>query len=115
MFSSPSYSEWTQVTEGVTSGSVFYTDFERIRKHGGYVYWWGLTDLLKPNEHGDLSAKRYKQGDCKLFRYKSLSGSFRKEPMGGGTGDSYSPKNPEWEYPAPDAVDEGLLKSVCSR
>ena len=68
------------------SGDIFYVDFERIRKHGGYVYWWDLSDLLKPTETGMSSAKVYRQGDCKLFRYKSLSFSSYKEPMGGGTG-----------------------------
>ena len=114
MFSSPSYSEWTWAGENA-EGSVFYVDFERIRKHDGYVYWWGLTDYLKPFPSGTLSAKRYSQGDCKLFRWKYLSASYHKEPMGGGTGDSYSPENPEWEYPTPKSAWEGVLKSVCSR
>jgi hypothetical protein len=37
MFSSTSFSGWTKVTESV-DGNTFYVDFERIRKHGGYVY-----------------------------------------------------------------------------
>jgi hypothetical protein len=31
MFSSPPYSEWTQVSENV-KGTTFYVDFDRIRK-----------------------------------------------------------------------------------
>ena len=96
-------------------GDTFYVDFDRIRKHDGYVYWWDLTDYLKPAETGTLSAKAYVQGDCKLFRFKALSFSFHKEPMGGGTGDSYNPENPEWDYPPPDSAMETKLKSVCSR
>ena len=89
-------------------------DFERIRKHGGYVYWWDLEDFLKPDK-GYLSTKSYRQGDCKLFRFKYLSFSFHEEPMGRRTGESYVPKNPEWEYPSPDSVIETTLKTVCSR
>ncbi len=96
-------------------GNTFYVDFERIRKHDGFVYWWELGDYLKPSPNGYLSGKVYKQGDCKLFRLKTLSGSFHKEPMGGGTGDSHSPKNPEWKYPPPNSSMETILKSVCSR
>ena len=132
MFSSPSYSEWAQVTEDA-NGNTHYVDFERIRKHDGYVYhwvltdnlepdevdgyvyWWSLTDNLEPDEDGYLSCKTYHRGDCKLFRYKSLSMSFHKDPMGRGTGDSDSPKNPEWEYPPPNSAIEDNLKSVCSR
>ena len=114
MFSSPSYAKWTKVSED-TEGNTFYVDFERIRKHGGYVYWWGLRDGLKPNKYGTLSTKIYKQGDCKLFRFKYLSYVFHKQPMGRDTGDNHSPKNPEWKYPSPNTVDEVILKSVCSR
>jgi len=44
MFASTSYAEWTEVSEGV-DGDTYYVDFERIRKHGGYVYFWYLIDL----------------------------------------------------------------------
>jgi len=85
----------------------YYVDFERIRKHDGYVYWWYLADYLKL-AHGDLSVKVYNQGDCKLFRYKKLSYSFHKEPMGGGTGEVQEPtaKNKGWKYPSPNSSQE---------
>ena len=113
MFSSTSFADWKAVSEGVESGDTFYVDFERIRKHGGYVYWWDLTDYLKPDKEGDLSAKTYKQGDCKLFRVKGLSYSFHKEPMGGGTGKTDNEPDKKWNYPPPNSVSETVLKSVC--
>ena len=115
VLSTPVFADWTKVEENV-HGDTFYVDFERIRKHGGYVYWWDLTDYLKP-KIGDLSGKTYKQGDCKLFRFKVLSNSFHKEPMGGGTGEISEPigENGNWQYPPPNSVQEGFLKSVCSR
>ena len=111
LFSSPSYAEWTKVDEGV--GNTFYVDFERIRKHDGFVYWWELGDYLKP-QMGYLSAKSYNQGDCKLFRFKVLSYSWHKEPMGGGTGLTVNiPDN--WRYPNPKLIDEYKLKTICDR
>jgi hypothetical protein len=93
--------------------NTFYVDFEIIRKHDGFVYWWELGDYLKP-QMGYLSAKSYNQGDCKLFRLKVLSYSWHKEPMGGGTGITVNiPDN--WRYPNPKSIDEYKLKSVCSR
>jgi hypothetical protein len=110
-FSSPSYAEWEKVDEG--GENTFYVDFERIRKHDGFVYWWELGDYLKP-QMGYLSVKSYNQGDCKLFRLKVLSYSWHKEPMGGGTGITVNiPDN--WRYPNPKSIDEYKLKSVCSR
>ncbi len=114
LFSTPSYSEWRKVGKNV-DGDTYYVDFERIRKVDGYVYFWELSDRLKPNKWGNLSAKMYKQGDCKLFRYKNLSISTHKEPMGGGTGETDDNPDKEWNYPPPDSVIETILKSVCSR
>jgi hypothetical protein len=54
MFSSPSYAEWTKVTES-KDGNTFYVDFERIRKHDGFVYFWDFIDRLKPSPKGILS------------------------------------------------------------
>ena len=114
MFSpSTSFAGWTKVSENV-SGDTFYVDFERIKKHDGYVYFWRLTDFLKPDEDGDLSEKTYTQGDCKKFRYKNLSWSFHKGSMGGGeTGATSNTPDKEWKYPQPDSPPETILKSVC--
>ena len=113
-FSSPSYAEWEKVSEG-ENGNTYYIDFERTRKHGGFVYYWTLGDYLKPDEYEHLSSKIYNQGDCKLFRLKFLSFVHHKQPMGRDTGDSNSPKDPKWTYPSPNSIMETLLKSVCSR
>jgi hypothetical protein len=34
--------------------------------------------------------------------------------MGGGTGNSGGPKDPQWDYPDPDSVMGNILKIVCS-
>ena len=103
---------WKKLTEN-DSGDSFYLDFETIRKQDGYVYWWELGDYLKPSNQGYLSVKVYKQGDCKLFRYMSLSYFFHNEPMGGGMGESVTP--PEiWDYPPPDSMIENILNLVCA-
>ena len=114
MFASPSYAEWTEVSKSV-DGDTYYVDVERIRKHGGYVYFWYLNDYLEPTKYGHLSSKNYNQGDCKLVRYKFLSSSFHKEPMGEGTGEIVTPtgKSANWYYPSPNSVFEITLKRVC--
>jgi hypothetical protein len=52
MFSTPSYGEWTKVTSSGNGAFTFYVDFERIRKHGGYVYFWRLHDYIEPDQWG---------------------------------------------------------------
>ena len=115
MFSTPSYAEWTKVSKNV-DGDTYYVDLERIRKHGGYVYWWELLDYLKPTKHGDLSDIIYKQGDCKLFRFKYLSDTYYNGPMGGGEPDSSSNvPDKNWRYPTPHSAHEATLQRVCSQ
>ena len=112
LFSSPSSAAWTEVADNL-KGDIFYLDYDRIRKHGGYVYYWRLLDYLQPTEYGDLSSKVYEQGDCKLFRSKPLSYSYHDEPMGGGTGGVDNIPDENWTYPSPDSVGEILLTAVC--
>ena len=108
-----SYGEWSEVSKSV-NGSVTYVDFERIRKKGGFVYYWSLRNYGKLSPYGDLSSKVYIQVDCELFRYKYLSDSYYKELMGKGekTGGSNEPDN-EWNYPPPGSVQEYVLELVC--
>ena len=114
LLSTPVFADWTKVIKNV-NGTTFYVDFERIRKHGGYVYWWTLGDYLRPSKPGDLSDKIYRQGDCKLFRFMNLSYSHHKNPMGEGTGDVSEPvkESQGWKYPPPNSAIEKVLKSVC--
>jgi hypothetical protein len=65
MFASTSFAEWTKVTKN--SGGTFYIDFDKIKKDGGYVYFWELSDLIKPNKDGKLSAKIYNRMTVKYF------------------------------------------------
>ena len=114
MFSFTSFAGWTKVGENI-SGDTYYVDFERIRKVDGFVYWWDLLDMLKPDKFGDLSIKYYRQGDCKLFRVKPLSYVFHKQPMGRDTAETDNKPDKEWRYPPPNSVDEIILKKVCNR
>ena len=115
IFSSPSYAGWTEVDKNI-NGTTFYVDFDRIRKHDGYVYYWELGDYMKPDSQGVLSVKTYLQGDCKLFRYKILSDFFYTELMSRGTpiGSSNTPDE-EWRYPTPNSSSENILKRVCTK
>ena len=113
MFASPAYAnDWESVSYNVVS--TIYVDFDGIRKVDGYVYYWALIDYLKPLETGDFSVKVYRQGDCKLYRDKLLSGITYKQSMGEGSGSPYVP-NPEWIYPDSNSSGEEILKQVCRR
>jgi hypothetical protein len=112
IFSSNSYADWTKVTE-TANGDTYYVDFKRIKKHDGYVYWWQLTNRLKPSSSGILSGKFYFQSDCKMFRYKTLSFSAHKKSMGEGVGKADNTPDKDWGYLPPNSSMETSLKAVC--
>ena len=85
VYSSQSYAAWTKIVKGAQDGATYYVDFDRIRKHSGYIYFWVLKDYLKPDKYGDFSVKAYTQADCKLFKNKTLKLTFYTQPMGKGT------------------------------
>ncbi len=110
--SSASFAEWKKVSENA-QGTAFFVDFDRIRQHEGYVYYWELQNFLKPDEGGNMSFKIYIQGDCNLFRFKFLSFTTHREPMGRGIAKNYPPSE-KWAYPPPTSFGEVDLKAVCS-
>jgi hypothetical protein len=114
MSSSPSSAGWTEVNETV-DGSTVYVDFERITKQDGYVYWWQLLNYKKISIHGHLSVGANFQGDCRQYRFKSLSFSYHKEPMLEGVGKFQEPEKKGWRESPPASVMEQTLKAVCSK
>jgi hypothetical protein len=91
-----------------------FVDFERIKKHDGYIFWWYLANYIKPIKHGIWSLKAYVQGDCDQLRYKIFSDFPYKKPMGKGTA-SLSTNMPDkkWRNAPPNSSTEKLLKAVC--
>ena len=75
MFSSTSFAGWKKVE----TNSLW--TLRELKKHDGFVYFWGLYDYLKTNKYGNLSDKVSHQGDgepnCRLQMpiYSGLRGS----------------------------------------
>ena len=114
MFSSPSYAEWTKIASNI-AGDDYYVDLTRIRENDGDIYFWEMTNYLKPTKNGRLSSLIYKQANCALFRDKFLTDSYFDTPMAVGTAASGS-KEPDkdWTYPQPGSVSEAVLQEICN-
>jgi hypothetical protein len=108
--SKPSFAEWFKVVHG--GGYTTYID-TKIRKHDGHIYYWHLSDYLKPNKYGDLSVKTYNEADCGKFRGRRLQYIFYAQPMGEGNGDSHKPEDQSWIYPSPGTVGAIALEAAC--
>ncbi len=112
MLSSLSYAGWTKIIQ-TANGDEYFVDFQRVKKHNGYVYWWQLTNRVKPSSSGVLSGKFYFQTDCKLLRYKTLSFSAYKSPMGEGIGITDNTPDKDWGYLPRNSSMETSLKEIC--
>ena len=113
MFSSPSYAEWTKVSETV-DGNTFYIDFTTVKYRNGLVYYWELSDYVKPTKNGILSVLQYNQGHCDLVAEKGLSWIFYGGPMGKGPillRDNDPDKN--WKHRPPGTSAYRIIKRVC--
>tara|TARA_B100000614_G_C14461773_1_gene458715 strand:- start:120 stop:512 length:393 start_codon:yes stop_codon:yes gene_type:complete len=108
-----SHAKWIKVLE-LEDGISFYIDFEKIKKVDSFIYWWDLTNYLKPTHYGHSSVKLYRQGDCKKFRYKFLRFYFYQDQMGTGVGKVENPEEKRWQYPHPNSAQSVILKSVCN-
>ena len=111
LFSSTSFADWTEVSIGM-NGNAYYVDFERIKKHDGYVYYWSLTDFLAPIE-GYKSSQSYQQLDCNLFRVMVLQLLSHTEYMGRGKTKVHNLPVQDWRYPPPNSHFERTVQAVC--
>ena len=71
-----SLAEWTEVVTNKAGNT--YVDLDNIKKVDDFVFFWAVTDFLKPLENQYFSSKVFHQIDCKLFRYKDLNMFFIK-------------------------------------
>ena len=107
-----SYGEWTKIGTN-TIGNTYYLDIDLIKENNEDVYFWMLTDYLKPYD-GYMSDKVYMQTNCGVLRYKPLIGTFYKQPMGVGEKQEYPPPPEEWEYPSTESGAYSLISVVCN-
>ena len=118
MLPSTTFAEWTKrAFINADGGKVtFYLDYERIRKHAGYVYYWTLVDHSTRSVGGYMSALDYWRGDCELFRVKNMVHRQYSGQMGRGDNlATIDEEDADWTYPPPNSPNEMLLEDACAR
>ena len=110
---SPVFAEWTWVGEGV-NGNTFYIDFDTVKENNGYVYYWDLEDLLKPDSEGDFSYKSLVEVECGTPRKRqSLSEIWYAQPMASGRPSGMHNVPGGRVTLSPDSVFEIVTNAVC--
>ena len=112
LISFSSYGEWTKHGTTLEGSNTFYIDKDTIKKRGGNVYFWTLSDFSTPDPDGDNSKKYMMQAECDLIgaKYESISGY--KGPMGTGKLKLYDASS-KWAYFAPGTVGADIVKYAC--
>ena len=106
-----SYGEWTKIVDNV-EGDDFYIDMGTIKPHGGYIYYWTLTNYIEPSPSGFMSVKKYAKVDCGVNRFTHLTYIWYKQSMGNGNGITDDGADP-WKYPDPESVAGYKLNFIC--
>ena len=113
LFSNTTWGEWSYVEENV-NGVKFYYDKDRLRKSGKYLYFWELTDYIKPDDlWGYLSTTKYIQLDCNIIRFKVLKIQTYNKPMGEGKQEFDFTVKEEFTNPKPNSVREVIYNKIC--
>ena len=113
LFPVSSFADWTKVTS-TKAGDSFYIDVKTIKESNGLVYYWTISDYLKPTSAGALSAKLLKEVNCNTPRkQRALSASYYSTPMGKGTPLVTDNKEQEWLYSQPNTVIKIMIDEAC--
>ena len=114
LLAAPSFADWDLVGTAENGTPSSYIDLDQIRKEGGFIHFWNLSDLKQPDSDGDLSYLTFVLGDCKSFRLMYLIGYYYKKNMGeGASSGSIYGKPSEWDSPTTGTMDELMLNKVC--
>ena len=106
--------EWVLVGEGPSGNK--YIDPATIRREGDLIKYWALSNIRVRNKEGNMSWRTREELDCKKERYRTTSlTSFRDSMLGGRITSNFNFPNAEWNYIAPDTLDEEVMKYVCAK
>ena len=75
--------QWSTDNRRQISRNTFlnYVDKSSFKYNQGMVYWWSLTDYIKPTKDGFMSYKYFNEGDCKNNRLRTLTMLAYREPL----------------------------------
>jgi len=108
LFSSNCWGEWTKVISK-PSRANFYVDFDKIKQHAGYIYFWRLKtsvnlDTVNMDHRSNVA---YFKSDCNVGKLKMVALILYSQSMGKGNPLEIRPEHFEkylgsnnWKYPS---------------
>tara|TARA_B100000579_G_C22503153_1_gene697947 strand:+ start:345 stop:749 length:405 start_codon:yes stop_codon:yes gene_type:complete len=105
--------EWKQIGRNV-DGSVFYVDLLSIKKVGKTVYFFSMSDYVKPTTAGDLSARVYQEVNCIDLSFRYLKDFYYAQPMGNGEPTTIIDEIDKWNEVKRGSIAESMYKFTCN-
>ena len=115
-YSSNSFADlkWKKIGANV-DGDVYYIDQLSIKKVSNKVYYFTLTDYIRPSDSGgDLSAKIYQEVNCLDLSFRYLKDFYYLEPMGRGEPSTIYDKVGEWTDNSNGSIGEAVAIYACN-
>ena len=111
LFSNTSFAEWKSVS--FSNDAITYVDTARIKKRGGFVYFWELVDVVDTKKITLFKSFRaYNKADCFDLSYTALQTEYFKTHMAKGTS-FQSAGQQKKKYATPNSVMERAINYVC--
>ena len=110
----PAWAGWTVVTKD-TDNTSFFVDLDTLRIDGSLRKVWQKIELSAPNKSGWASARMRNEYDCKNETRRILSfASFSQKNLRGERLFEHTTPTSASDI-APQSIDWGVLKLVCSK
>lgn len=103
--------EWVKVKDADIAN--LYFDPTSVKRNGDLRRVWELTDVKATNVFGMKSSRSLSEYDCKTDRTRTLAIATFTGQMAAGNLIERSDVAGDWQYIAPGAVSDIILKRVC--
>lgn len=114
LIASPAWADWEYVNKDI-DGNIFYLDFETLRKDGNLRRIWQMVELADGDKSKWVSTRQRNEYDCKNETRKILSfASFSQKNLKGERLFEHTTPTSASDI-APQSIDWGVLKLVCSK
>ena len=85
-----------------------------IKKVGKTVYFFSMSDYVKPTTAGDLSARVYQEVNCIDLSFRYLKDFYYAQPMGNGEPTTIIDEIDKWNEVKRGSIAESMYKFTCN-
>jgi hypothetical protein len=111
--STPVLAQWEPVIE--TGLGTVYVRADGIQRDGDIRRVWVLIDRKSAAQSGSRSSRNLYELNCKDLRHRRIQAEAFSGQLAGGERTSVDNSPTPWKYPAPDTVDEAIMRLACAR